>query len=107
MRLRAIRALACATMLYDLPSLRSLTRQSMSEYRRAHIPGGAYFFTVKTFERKPVLTHEHYRIALREAITEVRGRLPFDSLAWVLLPDHIHTIWKLPEAMSITPYAGR
>ncbi len=84
-------------MLYDLPSLRSLTRQSMSEYRRAHIPGGAYFFTVKTFERKPVLTHEHYRIALREAITEVRGRLPFDSLAWVLLPDHIHTIWKLPE----------
>jgi len=69
----------------------------MSEYRRAHIPGGAYFFTVKTFERKPVLTHEHYRIALREAITEVRGRLPFDSLAWVLLPDHIHTIWKLPE----------
>jgi REP-associated tyrosine transposase len=69
----------------------------MSEYRRVHIPGGAYFFTVKTFERKPVLTHEHYRIALRETITEVRGRLPFDSLAWVLLPDHIHTIWKLPE----------
>ena len=69
----------------------------MSEYRRAHIPGGAYFFTVKTFERRPVLTHEHYRVALREAITEVRGRLPFDSLAWVLLPDHIHTIWKLPE----------
>lgn len=43
------------------------------------------------------MTHEHYRIALREAITEVRGRLPFNSLAWVLLPDHVHTIWKLPE----------
>jgi putative transposase len=79
----------------------------MSEYRRAHIPGGAYFFTLKTFERQPVLTHEHYRVALREAITEVRGRLPFDSLAWVLLPDHIHKFGNCLRAMSITPYAGR
>jgi putative transposase len=69
----------------------------MSEYRRAYFPGGTYFFTVKTFERRPVLTREDYRIALRKAIVEVRHNLPFDSIAWVLLPDHIHTIWKLPE----------
>jgi hypothetical protein len=83
--------------LYDLPSLRSLTRQSMSEYRRAHIPGGAYFFTVKTFERKPVLTHEHYRIALREAITEVRGSLPFDS--------HSVKLWRVKRCAS-APYSS-
>ena len=79
----------------------------MSEYRRAHIPGGAYFFTVKTFERKPVLTHEHYRIALREAITEVRGRLPFDSLAWFCFPTISIPFGNCLRAMSIIPYAGR
>jgi putative transposase len=70
----------------------------MPEYRRANIPGGTYFFTVKTFERKPILIQERYRIALRQAIFEVRATLPFESIAWILLPDHLHTIWQLPES---------
>jgi putative transposase len=70
----------------------------MSEYRRAYIPGGTFFFTVKTFERRPILTEEPYRATLRLAIDDVRKRLPFQSIAWVLLPDHLHTVWKLPEA---------
>jgi putative transposase len=70
----------------------------MPDYRRAYVPGGTYFFTVKTFERQPILTEEHCRTALRQAITEVRTMLPFESIAWVLLPDHLHTVWHLPEA---------
>jgi putative transposase len=70
----------------------------MSEYRRAYVPGGTFFFTVKTFERRPILTEEPYRATLRLAIDDVRKRLPFQSIAWVLLPDHLHTVWKLPEA---------
>jgi putative transposase len=27
----------------------------------------------------------------------VRKALPFQSIAWVLLPDHLHTIWTVPE----------
>ena len=69
----------------------------MSEYRRAHIPGGTFFFTLATNKRQPILTEEPYRNALRLALNDVRGRLPFQSLAWVLLPDHLHTVWKLPE----------
>jgi putative transposase len=69
----------------------------MPEYRRAAVPGGTYFFTVKTFERKQILTQEPYRVALRQAIAEVRASLPFESIAWILLPDHLHTVWKLPE----------
>jgi len=69
----------------------------MPEYRRAKIPGGTYFFTVKTFERKPILTQEPYRTALRQTIFEVRATLPFESIAWILLPDHLHTVWQLPE----------
>ena len=69
----------------------------MPNYRRARTPGGTYFFTVKTYERQPVLTNEHCRIALRQALAEVRGMNSFEILAWVLLPDHLHTIWRLPE----------
>jgi putative transposase len=70
----------------------------MPEYRRAAVPGGTYFFTVKTFERKPILTQDPYRVALRYAIAGVRASLPFESIAWILLPDHLHTVWQLPES---------
>jgi putative transposase len=69
----------------------------MPEYRRAYVPGGTYFFTVKTFDRRPLLTDERSRTALRQAIVEVLAMLPFETIAWVLLPDHLHTVWRLPE----------
>jgi putative transposase len=69
----------------------------MPDYRRAFVPGGTYFFTVKTSEHQPLLTQEPYRLALRQAIVEVRALLPFESIARILLPDHIHTVWTLPD----------
>lgn len=70
---------------------------TMSEYRRTYIPSGSYFFTVKTLNRRPILIEAPYRTALRQAIIDVRSKLHFESIAWVLLPDHLHTIWRLPE----------
>lgn len=69
----------------------------MSEYRRTYIPGGSYFFTVKALNRRSILIEAPYRTALRQAIIDVGSKLPFESIAWVLLPDHLHTIWRLPE----------
>lgn len=69
----------------------------MPEYRRIKVKGGTYFFTVVTFGRQPILTDEPVRVALRNGIREVRQSLPFTIEAWVLLPDHFHTIWRLPE----------
>src|SRR5690606_25578166 len=68
----------------------------MPDYRRARIPGGCYFFTVVTERRQPILTHPDIRLALREAIMEVRASQPFRINGWVLLPDHMHAIWSLP-----------
>lgn len=48
--------------------------------------------------RQPILTDEPIRRALREAIVYVRERYLFDIDAWVLLPDHLHAIWTLPES---------
>ena len=64
-------------------------------YRRAYIPGGTYFFTVNLADRSSRLLVERVD-TLRDVVRDVRQRHPFEIVAWVVLPDHIHTIWKLP-----------
>jgi transposase len=66
-------------------------------YRRFYQTGGTYFFTVVTDKRQKILTDEKVRSALRQAVMTVRERYPFEIEAWVLMPDHLHTIWRLPE----------
>jgi putative transposase len=69
----------------------------MPNYRRSWVPGGTYFFTVVTWNRRPILTHAESRELLRTAWREVNQRLPFTTLAICLLPDHLHCVWSLPE----------
>ena len=69
----------------------------MSRYRRSNVGGATYFFTVNTYLRQPILTHPEVRATLREAIEHVRVYLPFTIDAWVLMPDHLHAIWTLPQ----------
>lgn len=69
----------------------------MSDYRRFYISGGSYFFTVVTERRAAILANDSARDCLREAIRHCQKQLPFHVDALVLLPDHIHTIWTLPE----------
>jgi len=69
----------------------------MPNYRRAWTQGGCYFFTVVTYQRRPWLCLPEARQALRQAIQTVRAKHPFAIHAWVLLPDHLHCVWSLPE----------
>lgn len=69
----------------------------MSDYRRASIKGGTYFFTVVTHQRRMILLEDDVRLALREGIQKTRLLFPFQINAWVLLADHLHCIWTLPE----------
>jgi putative transposase len=69
----------------------------LPEYRRASIPGSRYFFTVVTYNREPLLTSSWARDCLDDAIRVVQGKIPFEVEAFVLLPDHLHSIWRLPE----------
>ena len=66
-------------------------------YRRHYHAGGLYFFTLVSAQRQAILTHPEIRQTLRQAIRAVRQKYPFEIMAWVLLPDHLHTIWQLPE----------
>ena len=45
------------------------------------------------------------RRAVREGIRKARSARPFQIDAWVLLPDHLHCIWTLPEGDR--DFAGR
>jgi putative transposase len=69
----------------------------MSWYRRNYVPGGTYFFTLVTYRRSKTLTSELGRKCFREAIAAIQGKWPFEIVAIVLLPDHLHTVWTLPS----------
>lgn len=68
----------------------------MSNYRRVLVPGGTYFFTVNLLERRRRLLVEHIDL-LRDAFRAAKAARPFDLLAIVVLPDHLHCVWRLPE----------
>lgn len=69
----------------------------MPNYIRPETDLSAFFFTVVTFERKPILTHPTVRLSLHSAVQQIRARYPFRIAAWVLLPEHMHCIWDLPS----------
>jgi len=68
----------------------------MPNYRRVY-GANAYYFTVVTDRRIPILTTEKARAILREVWKNVQERHPFTTLAICLLPDNLHTARTLPE----------
>ncbi|MGH8536955.1 MAG: REP-associated tyrosine transposase [Gammaproteobacteria bacterium] len=69
----------------------------MATFRRAVTPGATYFFTVNTYRRQALLTDPPVVSALREALRAVKRAHRFTIDAFVLLPDHLHCLWRLPE----------
>ena len=67
----------------------------MTAYRRNFIPR-LLFFTVNLADRRLRLLTEHVD-ALRYAFRETRERHPFRIEAVVILPDHLHVVWTMPE----------
>ncbi len=76
----------------------------MSNYRRSYLPGGCWFFTVNLQNRHSDLLTRHID-HLRAAIACAKRKRPFQINSWVVLPEHMHCIWTLPEGDS--DYSGR
>ncbi len=68
----------------------------MPNYLRYRIAGGCYFFTVNLLERQNTLLVDHIDL-LRESVQLCKQNRPFHIDAWVVLPEHMHCIWTLPE----------
>ena len=68
----------------------------MTDYRRNRLEGGTYFFTVNLLDRRSdllVRSIDDLRSAVRLSLTVA----PYHIDAWVVLPDHLHCVWTLPN----------
>ena len=79
----------------------------MSRYRRIRLEGGVFFFTVVTYERRPILTTDLGLQCLRNAWRETNSTMPFEVEAVCVLPDHLHTVWTLPHGDDDYPARWR
>lgn len=68
----------------------------MPNYIRPRAAGATIFFTVATAQHGTDLLCREIE-NLRQSVKETRAELPFDVAAWVVLPDHLHAIWTLPQ----------
>ena len=68
----------------------------MPTYRRTYVPGGTFFLTLVTYNRLPLFTGSHNVALLRCVLARARQEYPFEVVAAVVLPDHLHFLWTLP-----------
>ncbi len=69
----------------------------MPDYRRAFCPGGTFFLTLVTADRRPLFQNQRARTLLHEAISATARERPFSLLAIVLLWDHLHLMLSLAD----------
>lgn len=68
----------------------------MSNYIRPCAPGASVFFTVALADRGSRLLVDEIAV-LRRAVAMTRAERSFEIDAWVVLPDHLHCVWTLPD----------
>jgi putative transposase len=69
----------------------------MPNYIRWREQGATYFFTLVTYQRRPLFNNDKSCKLLCRSFASVRRRRRFNLPAYVLLPDHLHCIMTLPE----------
>lgn len=77
------------------------------KYRRMFNPGATLFFTVVTYQRQPIFEIQNNLDLLADSFRYVVGQHPFSINALVILPDHLHTIWTLPDGDADYPTRWR
>lgn len=69
----------------------------MRTYIRNRVPGGTYFFTVNLACRSGNTLLIDHIDDLRKAYRATCNERPFETIAAVVLPEHLHVIWRLPH----------
>ena len=72
-------------------------------YRRLKEPGATYFFTLVVHQRARLFADASNIARWRGAVAKVQATRPFSMDAEVILPDHLHVLWTLPEGDSDFP----
>ena len=53
-----------------------------------------------TYQRQPLFTDPNHVELLRHAFRYAKARRPFQVVTIVVLPDHLHCLWQLPDGDS-------
>ncbi len=69
---------------------------AMSNYVRPQVNGATIFVTATLAQRGSATLVDHVS-DLRDAVRATMAERPFAIDAWVVLPDHFHAVWSLPE----------
>jgi len=62
--------------------------------RRLYVPGGVYFITSVTHQRKPLFQEDAEVEILRQTLRNVKPLYPFTMQAYIFLPDHFHLMLR-------------
>ena len=79
----------------------------MRTYKRIRIQGGTYFFTLALAERRGNDLLVRHISALRAAFRQTLADHPVTVEAIVILPDHLHCLWRLPAGDDDFPTRWR
>ena len=74
----------------------NLKSYNMVNYRRDYMPGATYFFTVNLRNRQSKLLTT-YITHLGDAFRFAQKKAYFHVIAIVVMPEHLHAIWRLPN----------
>lgn len=68
----------------------------MRRYHRLYEKSGTHFFTVVKTGRWPCFDVPGRLQLLGDAIRRTRTTHPFETVAMVVMPDHLHCVWRMP-----------
>jgi len=69
-------------------------------YNRHYHPGQLQFITTSTYRKAKLFQRERFRRDFVEVLDQVRGKLGFLLMGWVLIPEHFHLLIKPEPAES-------
>jgi len=73
---------------------------------RVSLPGQVYHITAVTFDRAPVFSDLRSARLLVNALREAQARDAAATLAFVVMPDHMHWLMQLGEDASLSKVVG-
>lgn len=73
---------------------------------RASLPGQVYHIATITFDRRPVFYDLRSARLLINALREAQARGEATTLAFVVMPDHLHWLMQLEASTSLSDVVG-
>src|SRR5688572_15521336 len=75
--------------------------------RRVSIPGASYFVTICTRGRQVGLARAAAAAAITNELSEMKTEKAFLPRAWVIMPEHVHLLFRLSDQLNLGQVSGR